>query len=224
MRNGALEDLEKYVVGPPVGTIRAVGSVIQPAKSGRTKFTTEDDHELIDWVARVEQRGGSTSGNEIYKHLEAKVWGEHHRYLEKHTDLSTLQNPRHTWQSWRDRWVKTLRDLPRSAFTSQDAPPTPPADQSVEANRSPRATKQENVSRIPFTQEDAKALLNHGHDIEGLDPDDKQPAWSRWAKNYGVSAKYLTLRLSTAYKHSIPGTIPQRIGRICGKEPYAQSS
>ncbi|KAL8860483.1 MAG: hypothetical protein Q9178_003142 [Gyalolechia marmorata] len=184
VRNGALEDLEKYAVGPPVGTIRAVGSVIQPAKSGRTKFTTEDDHELIDWVTRVEQTGGSTSGNEIYKQLEAKVRGEHHRYLEKHTDLSTLQNPRHTWQSWRDRWVKTLKILPRSAFASQDAPPTPPADQSVEANRSPRVTKREKMGRIRFTQEDAKALLNHGDDIEALEPHNKQQAWSKWANSY----------------------------------------
>lgn len=73
MRNSALEDLEKYAVGPAVGTIRAVGSVIQPTKSARTKFTTEDDQQLINWVRDFKQRGGATSGNEIYKQLEAKV-------------------------------------------------------------------------------------------------------------------------------------------------------
>ena len=73
MRNGALEDLENYAVGPPVGTIRAVGSRSQPVKSGRTKFTAQDDHELLNWVRTFEQRGGATSGNEIYKQLEAKV-------------------------------------------------------------------------------------------------------------------------------------------------------
>lgn len=73
MRNGALEELENYAVGPPVGTIRAVGSRSQPVKSGRTKFTAQDDHELLHWVRTFEQRGGATSGNEIYKQLEAKV-------------------------------------------------------------------------------------------------------------------------------------------------------
>lgn len=82
MRNGALEDLEKYAVGPPVGTVRAVGSVTQPAKSGRTKFTAQDDHQLVNWVRTFEQRGGATSGNEIYKQLEAKVWKSHHKILE----------------------------------------------------------------------------------------------------------------------------------------------
>ncbi|KAL8771845.1 MAG: hypothetical protein Q9209_002783 [Squamulea sp. 1 TL-2023] len=164
VRNGALEDLEQYAVGPPVGTIRAVGSVIQPAKSGRTKFTSDDDHQLVNWVNGIEQRGGATSGNEIYKQLEAK-------------------NPRHTWQSWRDRWVKTLKNLPRSAFISQDAPPTLPAGQSIKPVGSPRITEEQNVRRKPFTEDDARELLFNGKDIENIDPDKKQLAWSKWAEN-----------------------------------------
>ncbi|KAL8786656.1 MAG: hypothetical protein Q9213_002685 [Squamulea squamosa] len=165
VRNGALEDLEQYAVGPPVGTIRAIGSVIQPAKSGRTKFTSDDDHQLVNWVNWIEQRGGATSGNEIYKQLEAK-------------------NPRHTWQSWRDRWVKTLKDLPRSAFISQDVPPTPPVDQTIEPVRSPRTTEEQNIRRKPFTEDDARELLSLGDDIENIHPDEKQLAWSKWAENH----------------------------------------
>ncbi|KAL9610397.1 MAG: hypothetical protein Q9167_004907 [Letrouitia subvulpina] len=72
IRNGELENLEDYAVGPPEGTVRSVGSIIQPARSGRTKFTKEDDQELWGWVAGAEYKGGATSGNELYKQLETK--------------------------------------------------------------------------------------------------------------------------------------------------------
>ncbi|KAL8850765.1 MAG: hypothetical protein Q9221_004333 [Calogaya cf. arnoldii] len=164
VRNGALEDLEKHAVGLPVGTIRAVGSVIQPAKSSRTKFTAQDDQQLVSWVRTFEQRGGATSGNEIYKQLEAK-------------------NPRHTWQAWRDRWVKTLKYLPPSAFISHDAPPTPPADQRVEDSKPSTDVEQRMVARKPFTKEDGQSLLSVAHDIEKIDPNNKQQAWLKWAEN-----------------------------------------
>ncbi|KAL8645121.1 MAG: hypothetical protein Q9226_007445 [Calogaya cf. arnoldii] len=157
VRNGALEDLEKHAVGPPVGTIRAVGSVIQPAKSTRTKFTAQDDQQLVSWVRTFEQRGGATSGNEIYKQLEAKAW--------------------------RDRWVKTLKYLPPSAFVSHDAPPTPPADQRVEDSKPSIDVEERIVARKPFTKEDGQSLLSVGHDIEKIDPDNKQQAWLEWAEN-----------------------------------------
>jgi hypothetical protein len=48
------------------------------------------------------------------------------------------QHPRHTWQSWRDRYHKQLKNRPPSAFNIPDnAPPSPPSDQSNE--RIPRA-------------------------------------------------------------------------------------
>ncbi len=73
IRNGVLEDLEHHKVGPPAGTIRSVGSVIQPAKSGRIKYTQDDDRILWEWVHSHTQRGGGKEGNEIYKQLEAQV-------------------------------------------------------------------------------------------------------------------------------------------------------
>lgn len=80
IRNGELEALEGYAVGPPEGTVRNVGSIIQPARSGRTKFTKEDDQELWGWVASADQNGGATSGNELYKQLETKV-SDHRVFL-----------------------------------------------------------------------------------------------------------------------------------------------
>ncbi len=73
IRNGTLENLEDHAVGPPAGTVRSAGSVIQPAKATRTKFTQEDDRELWLWVEKTPQQGGGTDGNEIYKQLEEKV-------------------------------------------------------------------------------------------------------------------------------------------------------
>jgi hypothetical protein len=58
-----------------------------------TPYTDEDDKELEAWVAKKAKQGASLSGNVIYKELEAK-------------------NPRHSYHSWRDRWVRhlSLRD------------------------------------------------------------------------------------------------------------------
>ena len=70
---GVLEDIEDHRAGPPVGTIREVGSV-QPAKKGRTPFTAEDDRILMEWCIKAERKGLSLKGNDLYKQLEAKVW------------------------------------------------------------------------------------------------------------------------------------------------------
>ena len=74
IRNGVLEDLEQYRVGPPAGTVRDIGSVIQPTKGSRTPFTVEDDRVLYDWVEGSEDQGSATGGNVIFKQLEEKVY------------------------------------------------------------------------------------------------------------------------------------------------------
>ena len=73
VRNGVLEDLQHHQAGPPEGTVRSVGSIIQPAKGTRNRFTQEDDRILWNWVHINPQKRGGTDGNEIYKQLEAKV-------------------------------------------------------------------------------------------------------------------------------------------------------
>ncbi|KAI4168479.1 MAG: hypothetical protein LQ343_006366 [Gyalolechia ehrenbergii] len=157
------DDLEKHAVGPSTGTVRTAGSTIQPPKSARTKFIPEDDQVLINWVHQIEQNGGATSGNEIYKQLEAK-------------------NPRHTWQSWRDRWVKSLKTLPRSTCIPQNAPPTPPAERTVDANEPPRVGTPQQAAYKPFTTKDAEDLLEVGDDIMNILPDRSDEAWLKWAE------------------------------------------
>lgn len=75
IRTGELEDLDDHKVGPPPGSIRGMNSIIQPAKTVRTKFTDEDDRVLLQWVYNHPQRDGGRDGNEIYKQLEAQVRG-----------------------------------------------------------------------------------------------------------------------------------------------------
>ncbi|KAH0290448.1 hypothetical protein M436DRAFT_62670 [Aureobasidium namibiae CBS 147.97] len=60
-----------------------------PGSRPKVPFTEEDDQELVAWVTRKAQQGARISGNAIYQELEAR-------------------NPRHTYHSWRDRWVGHL--------------------------------------------------------------------------------------------------------------------
>ncbi|KAL8905048.1 MAG: hypothetical protein Q9207_002863 [Kuettlingeria erythrocarpa] len=167
VRNGTLEDLEKHAAGPPIGTLRQVGSTIQLPKSSRTKFTSDDDRILVNWVVGMEQSGGATSGNKIYKQLEAK-------------------NPRHTWQSWRDRWVKNLKDLPRSAYMSQGAPPTPPAEHSVE-NRKPLGPAiPQKMGPKPFSKVDAEDLIANGQSLREVLLENVDEAWLAGANSRHV--------------------------------------
>ncbi|KAI9829151.1 MAG: hypothetical protein M1832_000174 [Thelocarpon impressellum] len=128
MRAGRLEELEDHAVGPPAGTTRDVGSA-KPAKGTRTPFTTADDCLLWDWVKDRERSGGKILGLEIYREL-AQV------------------NPRHTMQSWRDRWVKYVgrgqRPIagppPPAIATTQSAVEADEAHLRREPNESPQAT------------------------------------------------------------------------------------
>ncbi len=87
IRNGVLEDLEDHGVGPAEGTVRSVGSTIQPPKGTRNKYTQNDDRILWDWVVhQMPQTGGGTDGNVIYKKLEAKVSGPTGATQMRHTE------------------------------------------------------------------------------------------------------------------------------------------
>ncbi|ROW03648.1 hypothetical protein VPNG_07152 [Cytospora leucostoma] len=87
VKNGFLQQREDYLI-TAASEPRAVGSSA-PAKKTRTPFTNHDDLILTKFVVAQERAGNSTKGTEIFKELERK-------------------QPRHTWQSWRERWVKNL--------------------------------------------------------------------------------------------------------------------
>ncbi|KAK4901682.1 hypothetical protein LTR27_001454 [Elasticomyces elasticus] len=139
IKAGALPDPEDHPAGPPLGALREVGSVGVPGKQTRTPFTAADDKELWEYVEKARSDGGMVKGNDIYKHLEKK-------------------NPRHTYQAWRDRYIKKLMDRP-------------PAGCKV---------KEEEIGPV-FTEQDYKNLVDNAEDIRQLDPSSEVAAWQAWA-------------------------------------------
>lgn len=69
---GALEDPDDHRAGPVTHTARPVGSG-GPTRHGRTPFTQQDDHFLMDWVMRGERRGMAARGNNLFIQLEEAV-------------------------------------------------------------------------------------------------------------------------------------------------------
>jgi hypothetical protein len=72
VNKGRLEDVSNHVCGPPLGTVRDVGSRTS-TKSSREPFTPQDDRVLYKWGTEAESRGISVKGNEIWKQLELVV-------------------------------------------------------------------------------------------------------------------------------------------------------
>ncbi|KAK5226966.1 hypothetical protein LTR72_002956 [Exophiala xenobiotica] len=101
IRNSKLEDLAAHAVGASTRVSRPVGSTVTAPRSGRVPYTEADDQFLWNWMKPFEERGGAYKGNEVYKQIEQ-------------------ENPRHTFQSWRDRWLKNTRYQKRS-ITNSDA-------------------------------------------------------------------------------------------------------
>ncbi|KAI0188776.1 TRF2-interacting telomeric protein/Rap1 C terminal domain-containing protein [Xylaria flabelliformis] len=83
VREGSLDLKENYVCRT---------SASRRPKATKNQFTKKDDDELMKFVNEMERLGESINGNNIYK-----------KYADEH--------PNHTWQSWRDRWVKKLKHI-----------------------------------------------------------------------------------------------------------------
>ena len=98
IRKGRLENLDDHVVGGTSRADRPVGSVTMAPKGGRNPYTEADDQFLWNWVKPLQEAGGAIAGNSIYQQLEAV-------------------NPKHTYQSWRDRWLKYVRHQKREITT-----------------------------------------------------------------------------------------------------------
>jgi hypothetical protein len=103
IRNGAIPDINDHRAGPAPGAIRAIGSSAVPAKATRTPFTPQDDRDVCNWVNKCQQEGQAVKGYEIYKQLEAI-------------------NPRHTFQSWRDHYIKKLMNNPPQGVAPLQTP------------------------------------------------------------------------------------------------------
>ena len=167
LANGALPEPNDHKAGPPQGNVRPPGAGL-PTKGTRTKFTEEDDRELYAWVKKCEERGGSVKGNELYKQLE-------------------VRNPRHTFQAWRDRYIKKLMDNPPAGVNGDAA--VSGEDQEgpgQHAAQEPDTPAQQLERKIvvageEFEEEDSDRLISMGGDIVNLAPDRKDEAWEAFA-------------------------------------------
>ncbi|KAE8374626.1 TRF2-interacting telomeric protein/Rap1 C terminal domain-containing protein [Aspergillus bertholletiae] len=93
VHNGKLEDLEDHRAGPSAP--RPVGATNIPSRGRPIPYTLEDDQWLWDRMVPYEKDSNAPiQGNKIYQELAA-------------------QNPRHTFQSYRDRYIRRLRGRPR---------------------------------------------------------------------------------------------------------------
>lgn len=177
IRHGELQDPTDHLAGPAQGAVREVGSGV-PGKGTRTPFTAEDDRVLWQWVQQRKAQGGLVKGNEIYKQLEA-------------------HNPRHTAQSWRDRYIKKLMDRPPAGVevtVAANAPPSPPTAQDEQEeiperqatptrkSTSPKKKRKQTTPDSGFTDADLEMLITHAHQIERIPEDNVEDAWNEWVK------------------------------------------
>ncbi len=124
-RNGELEDLEAHRIGGlDSRAARPVGSVTLASKGSRQTFTEADDQMLWDWIQPIQGMRGS-AGNLVYQQLEAA-------------------NPRHTFQSWRDRWLKYVQYQRRDVMSREGQRQhnaAPVVEQPATIGTTPRATR-----------------------------------------------------------------------------------
>ncbi|KAI8955382.1 hypothetical protein F4801DRAFT_325765 [Xylaria longipes] len=142
VKEGSLDSKEDYLCGP---------SASRRPKATRNKFTENDDKALMRFAIEMERLGENVGGNNIYK-----------KFAEEH--------PHHTWQSWRDRWIKKLKNIRRPPTPDGEMPPQ--QDTSVASRQGGSAEKSPPTgARTRFTVEEDDILLETiRHAIENRDP------------------------------------------------------
>lgn len=97
------------------------------------------------------------------------------------------QNNRHTWQSWRDHYLRTLTKQDQEP-AMLNAPPTPPSDHLETNSGLPREPHQQVEEKEGhFSKEDMECLLDLGEHIVNILPENTEAAWEKWADEQDVS-------------------------------------
>ncbi|WEW58220.1 hypothetical protein PRK78_003688 [Emydomyces testavorans] len=218
LRAGKVLDLEEFRAGPAPGQVRPVGSRSVPTRVHRVCFTAKDDQILYDWVKPIEKDGGPIRGNKIYQQLE-----------ELH--------PQHTYQSWRDRYLKVVKDRARPVTREDDtrgAEPAEPARSDVSRQGSPssarrRSSEAKSVRQSPpsFLSSEEDELLRAASSILEVDPDRENDFWVEYASQHDqhtatewknhfhtfVRPKYVAkVRAKKAAAQKMPSSSPARSG------------
>ncbi|KAA8644317.1 putative transcription factor Rap1 [Aspergillus tanneri] len=120
VRKKRLENLDDYKAGP--SATRPVGATNIPRRGHKIPFSLEDDQILWDWMQPHENnKSAPISGNRFYQELAEK-------------------NPRHTYQSYRDRYLRRLRGRPRPGGMPQPISSTSAAQENSQGGTVPPAT------------------------------------------------------------------------------------
>ncbi|TIA53036.1 hypothetical protein D6C77_08283 [Aureobasidium pullulans] len=148
------EDESKFLAGRPKSTNPITTNTSSSRKATRTPFTTDDDKILYKWVQKANNSGLALQGNKIYQILAA-------------------HNDRHTYQSWRDRYVKALASRPPSGWEDHPDESLPSLASSIadlSSTALPRSTPVVRPSTSPmrtipkarekFTAEDDEELIS----------------------------------------------------------------
>ncbi|RHZ62131.1 putative transcription factor Rap1 [Aspergillus thermomutatus] len=128
VRRGELADLEAYRAGPSAP--RPVGATHIATRAHKVAYSLQDDQLLWDWLQPYEKDPRAPiSGNLIYKQLAE-------------------QHPRHTWQSYRDRYLKRLRGRSRPGGMPESTGQAPaPPESTTRRSQAPSTAAAESHER-----------------------------------------------------------------------------
>ncbi|KKK15839.1 hypothetical protein ARAM_004543 [Aspergillus rambellii] len=197
VRNGKLENLEAYRAGPSAA--RPVGATHIPSRGHRLPYTMQEDQILWDWMQPYENdKSAPISGNKIYQDLAEKY-------------------PRHTYQSWRDRYLKRLRGHSRPGGPAEPTKALPLSDE-------PR-------SRSPHTPTPRSNATTLGADPELHRPQDKkrkrspEPSKSSERESRNGNRQHTTTGTQNSLEASVPPTsITQAVDGSAQSPPNAKKA
>ncbi|KAI0864424.1 TRF2-interacting telomeric protein/Rap1 C terminal domain-containing protein [Xylaria cubensis] len=135
VREGSLDLKENYVCR---------SSASRRPKATKNQFTKKDDDALMKFVNEMERLGESINGNNIYKN-----------FADEH--------PNHTWQSWRDRWVKKLKHIRRPPISDEERSPQQKGASAAPRQGGSAAKSSPTGTRARFTAEEDDILLETIH-------------------------------------------------------------
>ncbi|GFF72246.1 hypothetical protein IFM53868_00766 [Aspergillus udagawae] len=219
VRRGELADLEAYRAGPSAP--RPVGATHISTRAHKVAYSLQDDQLLWDWVQPYEKDPRAPiSGNLIYKQL-----------AEKH--------PRHTWQSYRDRYLKRLRgkSRPGGAPESTGQAPNPPESimrqsqvpgtTSAESNERRSENAPETTERVEARKRKRSPEVGEPDRIEGQGTHarpKKRPTPATLPEKSISTAHHRVLEEHPTHSEPIVTTVSKRTDQQRNEEPKAKDT
>lgn len=128
------------------------------------------------------------------------------------------QNPRHPWQSWRDRYQRVAPTWSKNTNTRL-SPVSDDADSLQGPTRPERKHTTRSRRRESFSEDEAKMLLDAGKDLLRVPPDKLNEVWGKQLHRFDVSESHIIDRI-TSDTSSRSGSILQASGETSGNSPF----